>query len=202
MTAGLKKNMSWTAHLARDRRKKDHKFGKKETVSTKKEYGVSSVKPYNFVQVKTSNAEGERIRGKLDSIQTFLGEKRTLPIKEYEIKYSQPHPGPQVFRYKEINLPKVIRSNPPSSLRYISLNALLVFRADESGVINLHLEPLSNNESTAVNGTETQDSPSTETESHSHTTKKMKQKNVKKVGRNDRMKKQIQKSCYHSLIGL
>ncbi|KAJ7311999.1 hypothetical protein JRQ81_006326 [Phrynocephalus forsythii] len=202
--AGLKKNMSRVAHLGRGHRKKDQTFTKKETISSNKEDRVSSIKHYNFVPVMTTKAEGEKRTGKLDSIQTFLGEKRTLPIKEYEIKYSQPPPGPQVFRYKEISLPKVIRDHPPSSLSCITLNAFLVFRADESGIINLHLEPLSNSKGTAVLRAEKEDSTLAETEPQSRTctTKKMKQKNEKKVGRTNPRKKQIQKSCYHPWTGL
>lgn len=77
-----------------------------------------------------ANPEGERVRGKLDSIQTFLGEKRTLPIKEYEIKYSQHREQEVLSRSKASQ----------GSLGCISLKALLVFKP-EAGVINLHLEP-------------------------------------------------------------
>ncbi|CAI5782128.1 Uncharacterized protein PODLI_1B026258 [Podarcis lilfordi] len=193
MVPANKKNMAWVTQLARERQKTDSKFTEGEPVSSNKKIEVSCIKPYNYVPMMTAHAEGDRKRGKLDSIQTFLGEKRSLPIKEYEIKYSQRQTEPDILKYNEIGLPRVIHGNPPNSLSCITLNAFLVFRPDEGNVINLHLEPPSKHEATAVKRTEEEDS--TDAVSYSHVIKKVKQKSEKKVGMNNTVKKQIQKSC-------
>ncbi|XP_042294736.1 uncharacterized protein C16orf46 homolog [Sceloporus undulatus] len=182
MTSTLNKNLAWVNRLRRNQRKTDCKLTKKEPISRKREIEASSLKAYNRVPKITTYAEGERMRGKLDSIHTFLGEKRTLPIKEYEIKYSQPRTGPEVLRYNKISLPKVIHGNPPNSFSCITLNALLVFRPDEHGAINCHLEPPSNTGAKAVKRTEKEDSTTAEMVSQSHATRKVKQKSRKKNG--------------------
>ncbi|KAF7242711.1 hypothetical protein EYD10_10816 [Varanus komodoensis] len=179
MVPSLKKNAGWVTQLAKESQKMDCKFTEQETVSSNKKNGMSCIKPYRYVPMMTASAEGERMRGKLDSIQTFLGEKRSLPIKEYEIKYSQQHREPEVLRYNDISLPKVTRGNPSNSLNCITLNAFLVIRPDKEGVIKLHLEPPSNNDVAAVKRTEKGDKSSTKTVSRSHAAKK--KKNEKKV---------------------
>ncbi|XP_060131947.1 uncharacterized protein C16orf46 homolog isoform X2 [Zootoca vivipara] len=193
MVPANKKNTAWVTQLARERQKMDCKFTEGEPDSSNKKIEVSCIKPYNYVPMMTAHAEGDRMRGKLDSIQTFLGEKRSLPIKEYEIKYSQQQTEPDILKYNEIGLPRVIHGNPPNNLSCITLNAFLVFRPEEGNVINLHLEPPSKHEATAVKRTEEGDS--TDAVSYSHAIKKVKQKSEKKVGMNNTVKKQIQKSC-------
>ncbi|KAH0619524.1 hypothetical protein JD844_000210 [Phrynosoma platyrhinos] len=200
MTSPLKKNMAWVNRLRRNQQKTDGKLTKRETISGNQETEVSSLTPYNRVPKMTTYAEGERMRGKLDSIQTFLGEKKTLPIKEYEIKYSQPRSGPEVLRYNKISLPKVIHGNPPNSFSYITLNALLVFRPDECGAINWHLEPPSNTEAKAVKRMKKEGSPTAKMVSQSHATRKGKQKSGKKMGMNNAVKKSNTKIMYHPLI--
>ncbi|KAM6430436.1 uncharacterized protein PHA67_002438 [Liasis olivaceus] len=182
MSQALKKNMTWVTQPTMD-----CTFTDEEPISSNRKTGVSCTKPYSYIPAMTSNAEGERVRGKLDSIQTFLGEKRTLPIKEYEIKYSQ-HPEREV-----LSMPKVIQGNPPNSLGCITLNALLVFRP-EAGVINLHLEPPSK-PTAAIKRTDKGGSASAKTISRRYAATEVKEKNEKKVGTDKMVKKEIQNSC-------
>nr|XP_060643998.1 uncharacterized protein C16orf46 homolog isoform X2 [Anolis sagrei ordinatus] len=191
ITSSLKKNMDWVNQLESKKQKNHRKFPKKETISSNQEIGVSSIKPYKM----TTNSERERMRKNLNTIQTFLGEEKTLPIKEYEIN-SQEQTGPKAMRYDEINLPQVI----PSNLSYISLNALLVFRQDEFGVINIHLETPFNNGATAAKRTKREDTTPDEMVSHRPATKKVKPKNRKKIGMNNVVEKSNTKIMYHPLI--
>ncbi|XP_060643996.2 uncharacterized protein C16orf46 homolog isoform X1 [Anolis sagrei] len=191
ITTSLKKNMDWVNQLESKKQKNHCKFPKKETISSNQEIGVTSIKPYKMA----TNSERERMRKKLNTIQTFLGEEKTLPIKEYEIN-SQEQTGPKAMRYDEINLPQVI----PSNLSYISLNALLVFRQDEFGVINIHLETPFNNGATAAKRTKREDTTPDEMVSHRPATKKVKPKNRKKFGMNNVVEKSNTKIMYHPLI--
>ncbi|XP_016850255.1 uncharacterized protein C16orf46 homolog isoform X2 [Anolis carolinensis] len=192
ITSSLKKNMDWVDQLGSKKQKNHDKFPKIETISSNQEIGVASIKPYKM----TTNSEREIMRKKLNSIQTLLGEEKTLPIKEYEINYSKQWTRPKVMRHKETNLSKVIHSN----LSYITLNALLVFRQDEFGVINIHLEPPLNNEATAAKRTKREDATPDEMVSHRPATKKVKPKNRKKIGMNNVVEKSNTKIMYHSLI--
>lgn len=135
-----------------------------------------------------ANPEGERVRGKLDSIQTFLGEKRTLPIKEYEIEYSQQ------AEQEILSMPKASQGHPPDSLGCLTLNALLVFQP-EDGVINLHLEPPPKPKAAVAKRSDKGHGASTCVVSRSCAAKETKEKNQTKVDIDHMVKKQIQKSC-------
>ncbi|XP_053126520.1 uncharacterized protein C16orf46 homolog isoform X2 [Hemicordylus capensis] len=196
MAATSLKNMAWITRPARDQPKSDCRFNEGETLPSNKNLRVSCIKPYNYAPMMSVHAGGDRMRGKLDSLQTFLGEKRSLPVKEYETKSSQRRPEPRVLGYHEVSPPKVIHSNPPSSLSCVTLNALLVFRPDEEGVISLHLKPSSKEEAaTAVNGREKRSSSSDKMASHYYEIKEVKQKSEKRIGMINTEKKQIKKSC-------
>lgn len=167
-----------------------------ETVPGNKKMETCYIKPYNYIPMMTTtttNTQAGRMKGKLDAIQTVLGGKTTLPIKEYEIKYPQPN----ILRCREIGLPKIIPTNPCKHLTCITLNALLVFRPDEEGIIKVQLEPpLENSEAVATTSTEQGGSRATGKAAHRNGTKKGKPKSEKKVGMNNTtVKKQIKKSC-------
>ncbi|KAL7978821.1 hypothetical protein Chor_013310, partial [Crotalus horridus] len=165
MSESLKKNVSWRTN---QQPSLDCKFTKGEPITGSRKAGVSCFKPYTYIPMMNANPEGERARGKLDSIQTFLGEKRTLPIKEYEIKYSQ-HTEQEV-----LSMPKASQGHLPSSLGCIALNALLVFKP-ETGVINLHLEPPSKAKAAVVKRSDKGHGASTHFVSRSYAAKEAKE---------------------------
>ncbi|XP_032087135.1 uncharacterized protein C16orf46 homolog isoform X3 [Thamnophis elegans] len=164
------------------------KFTKGEPITSSRKAGSSCFKPYTYIPKINANPEGERVRGKLDSIQTFLGEKRTLPIKEYEIEYSQQ------AEQETLSMPKASQGHPPDSLGCLTLNALLVFQP-EDGVINLHLEPPPKPKAIVAKRSGKRHGTSTRIVSRSCAAKEAKEKNQTKVDIDHMVKKQIQKSC-------
>ncbi|XP_060109811.1 uncharacterized protein C16orf46 homolog [Heteronotia binoei] len=174
-------NLAWITQPERNRTNTYHKFTEGETVSSYKKLKASYFKPYNYIPVMTVHPEGERMNGKLDSIRAFLSEKRTLPIKEYEIKYSEGYAKPAVLKYPKIHLPRIIQSNTPIDFSYPSLNAFLVLKPEGKGIVSLHLEPPSKkNETSTVKKTKG-GSTSTETLLHSRQIKKGKQKSKRNI---------------------
>ncbi|KAG8143968.1 hypothetical protein E2320_001099, partial [Naja naja] len=185
LSQSLKKNVSRGTN---QQPSLDCKFPEGGPVASSRKAGVSCFKPYTYIPTMNANPEGERVRGKLDSIQTFLGEKRTLPIKEYEIKYSQQ------AEQEVLSMPNASQGHPASSLDCITLNALLVFQP-ETGVINLHLEPPPKPKAVAVKRSDKGHGASTRVVSRSYAAKEAKEKNQNKVDIDHMVKKQIQKSC-------
>ncbi|XP_026527789.1 uncharacterized protein C16orf46 homolog [Notechis scutatus] len=185
MSQSLKKNVSRGTN---QQPSLDCKFPEGGPIASSTKAGVSCFKPYTYIPTMNANPEGERVRGKLDSIQTFLGEKRTLPIKEYEITYSQR------AEQEVLSMPNASQGHPASSLDCITLNALLVLQP-ETGVINLHLEPPPKPKAVAVKRSDKGHGASTRVVSRSCAAKEAKEKNQNKVDIDHMVKKQIQKSC-------
>ncbi|XP_077166645.1 uncharacterized protein C16orf46 homolog [Paroedura picta] len=175
-------NLTWITPPKRDQTNTYRKFTEGEIVSSCKKLETPHVKPYNSIPVLTTHPKGERMNGKLDSVQAFLGEKKTFPTKGYEIKCSQELAKSAVLKCPKIHLPRIVHTNPPKNFNYPTLSALLVLKLDGKGLFNFHLEPPSKkNETITVKSPEKGGSTSAETSLHSQQIKKRKQ-NKRNIG--------------------
>lgn len=178
-----KGNLACLTQSERDRTYTHNKFTEGETVSSCKKLEASYVTPCNYIPVMmTAHPEGERMNGKPDGSQASLGEKRTLPIKEYEIKYSQGLTKPAILKCPKSHVPRIIHGDPPVNFSYPTLNAFLVLKPDGKGIVNLHLEPPSKKNEKVTVKTEKGSSSSAETTFHSPRVKKGKQKSKRNTG--------------------
>ncbi|KAM7146918.1 uncharacterized protein C16orf46 homolog isoform 1-T2 [Macrochelys suwanniensis] len=114
------KSVSQETKTTRDQSKSDCKLSTcaiNDTVSEKKEVAVHSSESSNCST--TDGTKRESCNGKLCSIQTFQGEKKSLPVKEYSIWH------PEALKSKAVKTPEPTMPAPDSS-ESSNLKSLLV----------------------------------------------------------------------------
>nr|XP_005292378.1 uncharacterized protein C16orf46 homolog [Chrysemys picta bellii]XP_008166858.1 uncharacterized protein C16orf46 homolog [Chrysemys picta bellii] len=120
------KSVSQETKTTRDQSKSDCKLSTcaiDDTVSEKKEVPVHSSESSNC-----STADGtkkESCNGKLRSIQTFQGEKKSLPVKEYSIRQPEKMKNPEALKNKAVKTPEPTMPAPDSS-EASNLKSLLI----------------------------------------------------------------------------
>ncbi|XP_074864418.1 uncharacterized protein C16orf46 homolog isoform X2 [Carettochelys insculpta] len=84
-----------------------------DAISEKKEFPLHSSK--SFSSATTDNSKREGCNGKLHSIETFQGEKKSLPVKEYSIWHPEKMKNPETLKCKVVKTTEPTLPAPDSS---------------------------------------------------------------------------------------
>uniref|UniRef100_A0A8C8RB35 Chromosome 16 open reading frame 46 n=1 Tax=Pelusios castaneus TaxID=367368 RepID=A0A8C8RB35_9SAUR len=108
------KSVSQETKIARDQSKLECKFGTcDETVSEKREVPVHSSE--SSACSATDGTKRENCNGKLRSLQTCQGEKKSLPLKEYSIWHPEKVKNLEALNGKAVKTPEPTMPTPDSS---------------------------------------------------------------------------------------
>ncbi|XP_039358612.1 uncharacterized protein C16orf46 homolog isoform X1 [Mauremys reevesii] len=120
------KSVSQETKTTRDQSKSDCKLSTcaiDDTISEKKAVPIHSNESSNCST--TDGTKRENFNGKLRSIQTFQGEKKSLPVKEYSVWQSEKMKNPETLKSKAVKTPEPTVRAPDSS-ESSNLKSLLV----------------------------------------------------------------------------